>query len=458
MEDAQNATRPRRGPPFPPEAYHLLQEEEEQKHIFLSFIDHLDEPYTQIASLTEPRAYARADQFENEGSKNTVKIQESPTIDDVACPPSRYGPVGTFFSWSGLPARVVVGALAYFAFPVIIDILETFAAVDYTQDTVVDLSFLQRIRFIYPTTYMDIGAEPASKIVEVTITEEERKNLASLVNLYIPGISIVLGTYISMTLNILYERMRRLQLTITEEASMLAFCFQVLLDLFSRDRNNLIPSTQSIADQIHVLLRESRGKETMRIIYNDPLANILRIVQRYSRKPNSCTGNDATLVGVVRDCIRQLYELRSRRMNDEALFLAPTHYDVMTFLSILLLVGVALGTVATAQTNGVPTELSRILFAILVVCYTTIYEMSYDLNRPFDGSYQLRRSGAAMHFLQIKNMVANHPVLRREITFSPDIDETLLDADNKEISETIVNGESRKAASYERRKRDIWYN
>jgi len=100
--------------------------------------------------------------------------------------------------------------------------------------------------------------------------------------------------------------------------------------------------------------------------------------------------------------------------------------------------------VATAQTNGIPTEVSRILFSALVVCYTTIYEMAYDLNRPFDGVYQIRRSGAAAHFLQIKHMVAIHPVLRDTITFDPKVDEA---ADETEIP--VVD-------SFEQQ--DIWYN
>jgi len=42
--------------------------------------------------------------------------------------------------------------------------------------------------------------------------------------------------------------------------------------------------------------------------------------------------------------IRQLYELRTKRLNWEATGLAPAHFDLMTFLAGLLLVGIALGT------------------------------------------------------------------------------------------------------------------
>jgi len=70
--------------------------------------------------------------------------------------------------------------------------------------------------------------------------------------------------------------------------------------------------------------------------------------------------------------------------------------------------------------------------------------MAYDLNRPFDGIYQIRRSGAAMHLLQIKHMVASHPVLRDHITFDPLVDE---EADDTEVP--VVDDLTQK---------DIWYN
>lgn len=102
-------------------------------------------------------------------------------------------------------------------------------------------------------------------------------------------------------------------------------------------------------------------------------------------------------------------------MSDEALALSPTHFDVMTFLSGLFLTGFALGTVATAQTDGI----ARILFSALVVCYVVFYEMAYDLNRPFDGIYQIRRCGAAMHYLQVKVLINKHPLVRGLVDFEP---------------------------------------
>ena len=389
-------------PPFPPAAYHLARDEDAIEHNFISFIDHFNEPYSQVSRLVEPRLYARSEQFTPEA------MDKDPTVDDIACPPSHFGPLANFLSWNRLPARIVVGTMAYIAFPMLVDFLESATLLDVQQSVSENNDFMTGLL-----------AKVAPKKIEV-LPQLERDNLSTLVGIYLPGVSIVLGTYFSMTLSILYDRFQRLQQTMSMEASMLAYCFQVLLDLFARDETNLVTSVQCVADQISTMVRDSRGKETMRIIYKDPYAGILGIVQQYNRKPGACREQDAVLVGVIRDCVKQLFQLRSKRMNDETLALAPMHFDVMTFLSGLLLAGIALGTVATAQTDGVPTEVSRILFSTLVVCFTTIYEMSYDLNRPFDGIYQLRRSGAATHFLQMKYTISKHPVLKDKINLDPD--------------------------------------
>jgi Protein of unknown function (DUF4239) len=472
-------------PPFPRSSYHLSRNEEQNRHLFISFIDHFDESYTQVARLIEPRRYARSDQFENNNNNNNNNSSQQlppPSIDDVACPPSMYSPIANFLAWNRLPARIIVGTLAYACFPIIVNILESYTTVDYQFSGLAagkpaDLTFLERLNILAAIwENSDVigvsadgggGGDDSLSRVLVTTNKENSERLANLVNLYLPGVAIVLGTYFSMTLGILYDRFSELQRTVALEASTMAYCFQLLLDLFEQDEARLIVSTQCIADQVNVLVRDSRGKETMRIIYNDPYTNILRIVQSYKRdaaaqqlqqqqqdsrnlspfqqqQQQRQSSSNLPLVGNVRDVVRQLFELRTKRMNCEANALAPAHFDLMTFLAGLLLVGTTLGTVATAQTNGIPTEASRILFSALVVCYTTIYEMAYDLNRPFDGIYQIKRSGAATYFLQIKHLVVHHPVLRDHISFHPHVDESV---DDTTIPKTN-----------KLEQREIWYN
>jgi hypothetical protein len=146
-------------------------------------------------------------------------------------------------------------------------------------------------------------------------------------------------------------------------------------------------------------------------------------------------------VSEVRSTLGELFRVRSKRLSDEALALAPTHFDVMTFLSGLLLIGFVLSSVAAAEDLS---GISRLLFAMLVVCFVILYEMAFDLNRPFDGIYQMQRSGAATHFLQVKHLISQHPDLCDVVGFGTD--------------DGAYDSNVEYTAEASRRKAEIWYN
>jgi hypothetical protein len=384
----------RRLPPYPAEAYSTLATEEKSlSYNYVSFIDQTGfRKYSQQTRLVEPRRYALKDQF------LTVNAEKAPTIDDVAMPESNYGPIATFFAWSGLPARAVVGSASYLAFPFIVDFLQG------------------------------------------EISGVDRVELSKLVDNFLPGVAIVLGTYFSLTISILYDRFAKLQETVNAEAAILSLTLENILGVFEHDNPEAaVEGAQCIADQVRTLVFDSRGRETMQVIYNDPYARILRLLKHRDRDK----GQDSYLLADIHEAVSQLYRLRSERLTIELLALAPTHFDLMTFLCLMLVVGFAINTVA-CTVDGVPSDLARVLFAGLVVCYTLFYEMSFDLNRPFDGVYQIRRSGAAMHFLHIKQRVCNHPVLKGRVDFER--------VDDEESSVDNCDGDCQE------RRSQIWYN
>ena len=208
----------------------------------------------------------------------------------------------------------------------------------------------------------------------------------------------------SLTISILYDRFARLQEAVNQEASQLAVACKNILVLFDKYPSAAMEGAQCIADQVRTLVFESRGRETVGIIYSDPYTRILELID--SKKYEDL---NAILVEKVHSNVSELFQARSKRLHFESLALAPTHFDVMTFLCGMLLTGFTLATVASSSTDGIPTQPAHFLFCFLVVCYTIFYEMAFDLNRPFDGIYQRRRSGCAMHVLQIKHMMATNP-------------------------------------------------
>jgi len=236
---SSTATNSKRKSAFPSSTYSLAVDEERLKYNFVSFIDYTLEPYSQVTRLVEPRFYARSDQFD----RNMMDVQ--PTIEDLAPPPSLYNSYGEFLAWNKLPARAVVGTMAYFIFPWIVQLLQA-----------------------------------------IITDDESAEALLSMVNTSLPGVSIVLGTYFSLTLSILYDRFSRLQETVALEASLLALTFQNLLDLFAQDDEAAVEGAQCIADQIRTLVRESRGRELMSVIYSDPYSRILQLVQERNQSGN----------------------------------------------------------------------------------------------------------------------------------------------------------------------------
>lgn len=75
------------------------------------------------------------------------------------------------------------------------------------------------------------------------------------------------------------------------------------------------------------------------------------------------------------------------------------------------------------------------------------YFLPSVVSGPFDGVYQLRRAGAAMHFLQVKHLISNHPLLAGRVDFEEIIDK---DVDIDEIVDCDGDCEKRKA--------EVWFN
>ena len=110
--------------------------------------------------------------------------------------------------------------------------------------------------------------------------------------------------------------------------------------------------------------------------------------------------------------------------------------------------------------SGIPSNESAIVFAILTSVYVLFYNFAEDLNNPFSGLYQIRRSSTAAHLLQAKWLLVNNPLIRGRIDFNepesdgddvkiwtPGIGEMIFDRDQlfpdsqEDESETLVENE-----------------
>ena len=120
---------------------------------------------------------------------------------------------------------------------------------------------------------------------------------------------ILLGTFISLTLSILYSRQKYILDKVESETSLLVVTTENILTVFEEDddndcgsRNNgheyddldanqrIVEIGQCIADYVRLLVMESRGTELMTIIYSDPLVRLLNALAKEKKRQIKATG------------------------------------------------------------------------------------------------------------------------------------------------------------------------
>lgn len=69
-------------------------------------------------------------------------------------------------------------------------------------------------------------------------------NLNDINSKLVPGVSILYGTFMSLTLSILYNRQRQVQDSVAQETSLLSFLLHNMCFLFKRDRSRLVRAGQ----------------------------------------------------------------------------------------------------------------------------------------------------------------------------------------------------------------------
>jgi Protein of unknown function (DUF4239) len=342
---------------------------------------------TQNTRMRNDRSYARKGSFVGD------RLRLPPGLYDLSTPPCP--PKDAF--WISIPARFVSYAVTYYAFPWVTKFVDSF----------------------------------------VTMPRDQLEDITSNFG---PGISILYGTFISLTLSILYNRKGSIQETVSMECASLALLTRRIISLLEQQQQFTVQAGQALADQVRMLAQSSRGKELMVLMYTDPYARLNQVLDEYedyatpltaattvkgnNNKISSSNQNTAGRVAQCRDLIKDLYRIRANRLSDESLALPPTHFVILNLLTLMMLLGYTVSIIPTVdRLTGIPSNESCLLFAFLSTIYLLFYNFANDLNEPFQGVYQIRRSTAAGHLLQMRWFLANHPILSGNIDFTePEID------------------------------------
>lgn len=131
------------------------------------------------------------------------------------------------------------------------------------------------------------------------------------------------GTFVALTLDILYERQNKVQENASVEASLLSQVTQNVICLFRDESTIAREAMQIVADQVRIIVYRSRGSEMLSIMRADPYARLLSIVDHYQRDRDAFTPQQEALIDGLRSEIPALMEARAKRLSDEASALPP---------------------------------------------------------------------------------------------------------------------------------------
>jgi len=322
--------------------------------------------------FSHDRSYARREPFKKEN------LKKQPTMEDFL-PPSIPWQESLYLTF---PARFLVFGISAGVFPMLVD--------------------------------------------NISMITSNNDAFSDLVSKFVPGISILYGTMITLTLDKLYSRQEVLQDSIARESSILSMITKNFLTLPSEGYGDLIlHGGRCIADQVKILVGQSRGQELMTMIASDPYESMVDLLDdaevrgiEYSDSQNGDL-TQGQLLSNCRNLLNQLVEIRATRLSHEANSLTVTHFQLINILTVLLLVGYTF----SFSEGGVA---SSVLFGILTTTYLQFYNFANDLNEPFGGVYQIRRAASAVHLLKIKNKLMSHPSLCDLIDFENDDAESVI--------------------------------
>jgi len=309
-----------------------------------------------LALLTNFRSYSNRELLDSD------HYTDEPTLDDLnQAVPSKGKTI-----WASSLYRIGVFVGAFFLFPFVCQLLSTFVEI---------------------------------KSDEFDIVNEQ----------FTPGIGILYGTFVALTLDILYERQNKVQENASVEASLLSQVTQNVLNLFRDQPQIAREASQIIADQVRIIVYRPRGAEMLNIMRADPYARLLSLIDHYQRDNTKFTPQQEAVIDGLRGEIPALMEARAKRLSDEGSSLPPTHFLVLLVLTALSLIGFTAAALTITDDAGEPSFESRMVFAALCAVYVLFYNFCRDMNDPFDGVYQIKRSSAASFLLQIKWLIASQP-------------------------------------------------
>jgi len=273
------------------------------------------------------------------------------------------------------------------------------------------------------------------------LTDTMRDDAAPLTGNFLPAVSLLYGAWLSITFSVLEERVASLQRTATEESALLtALCRRTALivthdlELTSEsrllaheavDREDVECVFAPIFEQTTTLASRSREEEILLVandcVYRRFEVALRQLVARTTTTTAQC-GDPGAAAGPapgglsqtsfrpsqldgVSDLVDKLVVLRAARLSKETRALPPAHFVILSVFSFQLLL-CFIYAVATSATP-VDDPILRVAFSFFFSVYLLVFNFALDLNDPFRGNYQIRRSAINGNLLATRRLVAS---------------------------------------------------
>jgi len=209
---------------YPLSAYEL-DPQENKSSLFFSEASSFD--FQRSTRLLQGRSYAKVTAFEKEN------LFKSPSVQDLASPKISGDDINKL--WSSAGFRLGVFLISFNVLPLFTKFAASFETTPLMDGTLSD----------------KLGT----------------------------GISILFGTFISLTLSILYKRQQDISAEIAKESSTLVLLTRNVLQIFKEDEDRLLDAGDCISNQVRILVKESRGAELLTMMYSDPYIRILDLLE-----------------------------------------------------------------------------------------------------------------------------------------------------------------------------------
>mmetsp|Transcript_76452 Transcript_76452/g.153502 ORF Transcript_76452/g.153502 Transcript_76452/m.153502 type:complete len:384 (-) Transcript_76452:177-1328(-) len=244
--------------------------------------------------------------------------------------------------------------------------------------------------------------------IRATLPEAELGEVSAVTSGFVPAISLLYGAWLGLTFNILQERIGQLQTTASKESSMFcALCERTSLITDSLPPENVVPIFKPLFDQTTTLAMRSREDELLLITNDDIYLNYRRSLKSLATSGLLEDQINAGFPEITscNDLVDNLMSIRAERLSIETTALPAAHFSILSIFSFQLL---ACFIYAIAQTPAaVDDPALRIAFSFFVGVYLLVFNFAVDLNDPFRGNYQIRRSAINANLIATRKLIAS---------------------------------------------------